>query len=126
MAKWMITVRQPYVRLLVNGEKTMEIRTRVPNSLNIGDTIYIVEADSFGRIVGAFLVEKIMRYSIFSLIVRKAEEHKVPAEKIVSYAGYRSHLYGITLEKVNSKNFPTNISVFGKKKAPKWFAKLSD
>lgn len=122
----MITVRQPYVRMLVSGEKTMEIRTRVPNSLRIGDTIYIVEADSFGRIVGTFLVEKIMRYSIFSLIARNAEEHKVPAEKIVSYAGYRSHLYGITLKKVNSENFPTNISVFGKIKAPQWFTKICD
>lgn len=122
----MITVRQPYVRMLVSGEKTMEIRTRVPSSLWIGDTIYIIEAGTFGRIAGAFIVKKKMRYSVFFLCNWKEKEHKVPAEKIVSYAGNRTHLYGITLEKVNSKILPSNISVFGKKKAPQWFTKISD
>lgn len=126
MAEWMITVRQPYVRMLVDGEKTMEIRTRVPKTLRIGDTIYVVEADSLGKIVGAFLVKSIMQYSVYYLCYAKTSEHKVPAEKIVSYAGNRRFLYGITLEKVNSKILTTNITVFGKKKAPQWFTRIYD
>lgn len=124
MAEWIITVHQPYVRMLVNGEKTMELRTRVPKSLHLGDTIYIVEAGSSGSIAGGFIVKRIMRYGVYFLCSVLAGDHKVPAEKIFSYAGGRKRLVGISLVKLNSEIFPTNISDFGLKRAPQWFTKI--
>jgi predicted transcriptional regulator len=126
MANWMITVRPPFSRWLVEGIKTMEIRTRIPNELDIDDYVYVVEAASGGKVIGSFIVKKIIIAHPWFLAKPYYKQHRIPYEMFVDYVGKREEICAIELELSCVLNSMATFKDYGLSRAPQWFAKLSD
>lgn len=124
MADWMITVRPPFSRWLVEGKKTMEIRTRIPKDLCIDDFIYVVEAESGGKVVGAFLVKEIFIGHPCFIAKPYYNQHKVPYEMFCKYVGTREKICALKLELRHIPTFMVNVKDYGLTRAPQWFTKL--
>lgn len=126
MAEWMITVSRPYSRWLVEGKKTMEIRTRIPKELNIDDYIYVVEAASGGNVIGYFrVIEIIIAHPCF-IAKPYYYKHRVPYEMFIDYVGIREEIYGIVLNHMYNGASMGNIKDYGLSRAPQWFTKISN
>jgi len=126
MSDWMITVRPPFSRWLVEGIKTMEIRTRIPNELDINDYVYVVEAASGGKVIGRFIVKKIIIAHPRFIAKPYYEQHRVPYEMFVNYVGKREEICAIGLELSCVLNSMATVKDYGLSRAPKWFTKISD
>lgn len=126
MAYWMITVRPPFSRWLVEGKKTMEIRTRIPKDLCIGDFVYVVEAASGGKVIGCFLVGKLIIAHPVFLANPYYSQHRVPFEMFCEYVGSREEVFGICLKLLKKAKVLTNISDFGLSRPPQWFTKIDE
>lgn len=120
----MICVKQPYCNWLIEGIKTMEIRTRIPNQLNIGDKIIVVEKNSGGKVVGSFIVKEICMKSPYILGLLYYDKHKVPHKELMKYAGEKRMLIGIVLQ-MDEYFYPNrHISDYGFSRTPQWFAEV--
>lgn len=126
MSNWLITIKEPYVRRIIEGTKLYEIRTKVPNSLKHGDTIFVVQSASLGKIVFSFDVAGIYRENPAYIWAAHWRFLGVKLLDFQSYVRDRRYVYMIKIQNVRKFNNCPNIHEISMKKAPQWFTKIND
>lgn len=126
MKNYAITIKNPFARWIGEGKKTMELRTRIPNELDIGSSILIVEADNNGKLIGIFEVEEIICAHPIFLGKPYYYQHRVPIELFEKYVGDRDEIYGIKLKKKKIFRYAHYCFEVGIKKSPQWFTEVKE
>ena len=121
---WMITVHKGFVKSFLEGEKDIELRTRVPKALRPGDIIVVAQSGTHNKVV--------MRMSVLSVIkLQPSEMFEMYGKGIqLNYLAYedytngREWVYGIRVYHVAKMNEELHTSDFGIDKAPQWFREV--
>lgn len=120
----MITLHKGFVKSFLEGEKDIELRTRVPKALRPGDIIVVAQSGTHNKVV--------MRMSVLSVIkLAPKEMYRMHGMGIhldyVDYAHYtigREWVYGIRVYHVAEMAGELHTSDFGIKTAPQWFREV--
>lgn len=120
----MITLHKGFVKSFLEGEKDIELRTRVPKALRTGDIIVVAQSGTHNKVV--------MRMSVLSVIkLTPKEMYRMHGMGIhleyVDYAHYtigREWVYGIRTYHVVKFDEELHTSDFGIKTAPQWFREV--
>lgn len=121
---WMITLHKGFVKSFLEGEKDIELRTRVPKALRPGDIIVVAQSGTHNKVV--------MRMSVLSVIKLTPDEmfDKYWKGIQLNYLAYdeytRKHewVYGIRTYNVVKFDEELHTSDFGIDKAPQWFREV--
>lgn len=122
----MITVHKGFVKSFLEGEKDIELRTRVPKALRPGDIVLVAQSGTHNKVV--------MRMSVLSVIKMGPGEMfaKYWRGIQVNYFAYddytRKHewVYGIRVKDVMKMEGELHTSDFGIKTAPQWFREVKN
>lgn len=122
----MITLHKGFVKSFLEGEKDIELRTRVPKALCPGDIVLVAQAGTHNKVV--------MRMSVLSVIKLEPEEMftKYWRGIQVNYLAYhdytkgREWVYGIRVYHVVKMEGELHTSDFGIKTAPQWFKEVKN
>ncbi len=112
------------MKSFLEGEKDIELRTRVPKALRPGDIIVVAQSGTHNKVV--------MRMSVLSVIKLGPEEmfDKYWRGIQVNYLAYhdytkgREWVYGIRVKNVAKMERELHTSDFGINKAPQWFREV--
>lgn len=126
MANWLITIKEPYLHRIVDGTKLYEIRTRVPSSLKRGDTIFVVQSGSSGKIVISFDVAGIYRYTPSFIWAAYWRGLGIKLLDYQSYTRDRRYVYMIEVQNVRKFDNCPNICDISMKRAPQWFTRINN
>ena len=121
---WMITVHKGFIKSFLEGEKDIELRTRVPKALRPGDIVLVAQSGTHNKVV--------MRMSVLSVIkLSPAEMFRKHWKGIqLNYLAYHDYttghewVYGIRVYHVARFEKELHASDFGINKAPQWFRKV--
>ena len=113
-----------FVKSFLEGEKDIELRTRVPKALRPGDIIVVAQSGTHNKVV--------MRMSVLSVIkMGPGEMFRLYWKGIqLNYLAYdeytRKHewVYGIRVYDVVKMEGELHTSDFGISKAPQWFREV--
>ena len=120
----MITLHKGFVKSFLEGEKDIELRTRVPKALRPGDIIVVAQSGTHNKVV--------LRMSVLSVIKLGPGEMFAKYWKGIqlNYLAYdeytRKHewVYGIRTYHVEKMEGELHTSDFGIKTAPQWFREV--
>ena len=126
MSNWLITIKEPYVRRIKEGTKLYEIRTRLPNSLKPGDTIFVVRSASRGEVVLSFSVAGIYRESPSYAWSAHWRVLGITLSDFLTYTRDRRFVNLIEIQNVRKMDNCPNIRDISMKRAPQWFTKIND
>lgn len=118
---YMITILKGFVKLFLSGEKDMELRTRIPQGLQSGDTLIVAQSGTHNRVV--------MRMKVLSIVKLSPDEmfdkhYKNIQLNYLAYADYtrgRQWVYGICVYNVFEYSKELYTTDFGIKYVPQWF-----
>lgn len=121
---WMITLHKGFVKSFLEGEKDIELRTRVPKALQPGDIIVVAQSGTHNKVV--------MRMSVMSVIKLGPGEMFAKYWRGIqlNYLAYHDYtkghewVYGIRMCDVAKVEGELHTSDFGIKKAPQWFREV--
>lgn len=117
---WIVTLHRQFIKSILSGDKTLEVRTRIPKSLRVGDRIYCVEAGSHGKIRLCFTVSDIVSTDPEMLWDSYAGRIQVNYLAYSEYFKGRTQAFGIGISNVTPlKNRDTDF-------IPQWFKKIND
>lgn len=122
---YMITLETAFVHAVKNGEKTIEVRTRIPKKLSSGDILLIAQKSSHGRVALRCRVAHIL--AIDPEILFRDYGHLLGCshEYYNLYTSGHDIVYGIVLTEIFE--FPEIITTqsFDIDRAPQWFTFVS-
>lgn len=121
---WMITLHKGFVKSFLEGEKDIELRTRVPKALRPGDIIVVAQSGTHNKVV--------MRMSVLSVIKLTPDEmfDKYWKGIQINYLAYedytrnREWVYGIRTYHVVKFDEELHTKDFGIERAPQWFREV--
>lgn len=120
----MITLHKGFVKSFLEGEKDIELRTRVPKALRPGDIIIVAQSGTHNKVV--------MRMSVLSVIKLTPDEMfdkywKGMQLNYLAYEDYtrnREWVYGIRTYHVVKFDEELHTKDFGIERAPQWFREV--
>lgn len=120
----MITLHKGFVKSFLEGEKDIELRTRVPKALRPGDTVLVAQAGTHNKVV--------LQMSVVSVIKLRPDEmfDKYWRGIQLNYLAYHDYtkghewVYGIRMCDVAKVEGNLHTSDFGIKTAPQWFREV--
>lgn len=119
---WAISLHKQYVKSFLEGDKKVEVRTRIPLSLRAGDWIYVIQQNSGGRVVMKMRVSAVLRMS--PQMLWECREHEIQ----VNYLAYRDYFrgrsvaYGLVMDEVVPITEEVYREELGLNGSPQWFA----
>lgn len=118
---YMITLENIFVQAIKNGQKTIEVRTRIPKNLSPGDVILITQKASHGRVVLCCKVSQILEMPPYKLYFHYRQEIFCSFSYYEKYVRGRDKVFGIVLTDIFI--FPDHITTqsFLLERAPQWF-----
>lgn len=121
---WMISLKKKYVDAFLSGKKRVEIRTRLPQKICIGDIVLCEESGSNGQVVFWFEVTKIYRGSPLFLWEQYHSYLCIELDDYLAYTNGRKTIWGLYVEKI--KKIPQGVTIadFGLSKCPNWFTSI--
>lgn len=122
MKNWVITLKQFYAMNIMAGNKTVELRTRVPSALAPGDRIFVSIAGTGGSVLFSFRVSFLDTQSSWVIWSLYRDHMLLHEDTFWSYAGPRHKMTAIGVEDVRLLPSPANVKDFGLKRSPQWFA----
>lgn len=124
MARWLLAIKPEYICKIANGTKGYELRTRVPSTLQPGDTIFCVESGSDGRVVLSFVITTISRYSPQMAWAKYWRYFGIDLIKYQEYTEGKRYINLIGIQQVRIMKASANIHEIGIKRTPQWFSLL--
>lgn len=118
---WCVSLKQKYAERILDGRKTIEIRTRLPKFLSKGDKIFVCTSGSCGQIRFSFRVRRKIfvdpeiawKYYKYQMCISRVDYEK--------YIGGRSFVWLVEIEGLQVYNPPHNITELNIKRPPMWF-----
>ena len=118
---WCVSLKQKYAERILDGRKTIEIRTRLPRFLSKGDKIFVCTSGSCGQIHFSFRVRRknfvdpeiAWKYYWDQMCISRVDYEK--------YIGGRSFVWLVEIEGLQVYNPPHNIKELNIKRPPMWF-----
>lgn len=121
---WIITIKEKYIKKILNGTKLYEVRTKIPKELRMDDRIFVCEPKTSGKVVAMFEVSGIYSYAKFGAWGLHRFWMGIEEKEYFKYVQNKSIVHLIKVKNVKSIEKPHYITEFGLKKAPQWFAKV--
>jgi len=123
---WMITVHKGFVKSFLEGEKDIELRTRIPKDLQPGDDIVVAQAGSGNKVVLHMMVWRVHKLSPDEMFRRFHRNIQVNHLAYENYTKGHEWMYGIQCCCIVPTKREVHTSDFGIEKAPQWFRKVKD
>ena len=117
-----ITVEPGYAEAIAKGQKQIELRTRIPRGLKMGDIIVVCVKGAGGRVACWFEVGDVLCLLPATMWYRYGSALYIDWFDYWDYVGEREHVYGIVIRCVFTTGKPLNIRQFGLERAPQWFS----
>ena len=121
----MITLHKQFVKSFLEGEKEIELRTRVPKKLQKDDIIVVAQSGTHNKVVMKMSVLSVIKLSPTEMFERYYRSIQVNYLAYKNYTKAREWVYGIKTCNVKKLDEGLHTSDFGIKKAPQWFRKVS-
>ena len=116
MTIWLASLHPEWAELIKSGEKTMEIRKRIPKDMKSGDTIVFYTTLPVGEIQLACKIDDVIDFDIshheyVEGLTGLYRHHKIDDEKLLQYlspnVGKNKKAHGIKLSNVQTiTDFP--------------------
>jgi predicted transcriptional regulator len=121
---WMITVHKGFVKSFLEGEKDIELRTRIPKDLQPGDDILVAQAGSGNKVVLHLMVWRIHKLSPAEMFRKYWKGIQVNYLAYEDYTKGHEVVYGIQTCFAVPVKGNLHTSDFGIDKAPQWFREV--
>ena len=121
---WMITVHKGFVKSYLEGEKDIELRTRVPKALQPGDIIVVTQSGTHNKVVLQMLVLSVIKLGPGEMFAKYWRGIQVNYLAYDEYTRKHEWVYGIRVKDVAKMEEELHTSDFGISKAPQWFRKV--
>lgn len=119
----MITVHKGFICSILEGDKTLEIRTRIPHSLNIGDVLLICQSGNGNNVSIRAYVGGIIKTTPGIMFGNFFKQIQLNCLAYDDFTKGSLWVYGIMLSDVKPFDCPT--SLLGIDKNPQWFRRVS-
>jgi len=121
---WMITLHKGFVESFLEGEKDIELRTRIPKELKEGDDILVAQAGSGNKVVLHLMVWRIHKLSPAEMFRKYWKGIQVNYLAYEDYTKGHEVVYGIQTCFAVPVKGELHTTDFGIEKAPQWFRKV--
>ena len=121
---WMITVHKGFVKSFLEGEKDIELRTRVPKALQPGDIIVVAQSGTHNKVVLQMSVLSVIKLGPGEMFRKYWRGIQVNYLAYDEYTRKHEWVYGIRVKDVVKMEGELHTSDFGISKAPQWFRKV--
>lgn len=118
---YMITLEKIFVQAIKDGQKIIEVRTRIPKNLSEGDVILIAQKASHGRVVLHCKVNHILEMHPDKLYTNFRYQIHCPFSYYRQYTHGRDKVFGIVLTCVSVLPVQITTQMFLLERAPQWF-----
>ena len=118
---WMITVHKGFVKSFLEGEKDIELRTRVPKALRPGDIVLVAQSGTHNKVVLRMSVLSVIKLTPSEMFERYYKGIQLNYLAYEDYTKGRQWVYGIRVKNVAKMEGELHTSDFGIKTAPQWF-----
>lgn len=122
---WAITLRPPFVEKVVSGVKAYEIRTRLPRDFDIGDEVFVVQAETGGEVVLVFRVCDIL----IGTPRRMWELYKrglgISESEFFFYTAMGAYVYLIKMENVKRLEPSWTLEDLQLRHVPQWIVRVN-
>ncbi len=123
---WMITLEKKYCDAILEGRKTIEVRTRIPRALVPGDYVVVVEKGTKGRVVFSFDIDCLITSTPDLLWKNYKGTMAIDEIDYLAYTKGKYRVYGLCVRKVYKYTVDLTMEDFGVYRAPQWFVKCSE
>lgn len=121
---WMITLHKGFVKSFLEGEKDIELRTRVPKALQRGDIIVVAQSGTHNKVVMQMSVLSVIKLQPSEMFERYGKEIQLNYLAYEDYTKGHQCVYGIRVYHVAEMAGELHTSDFGIEKAPQWFREV--
>lgn len=121
---WVISLHKHFVKSFLEGDKKVEVRTRVPSALRPGDWLYVIQTNSGGRVVMKLRVQTVWRMS--PTLLWDCVSHLIQVNYL-AYSDYfkgKSVAYGILIDEVVPIVDEVYREDLGLNRTPQWFSSM--
>lgn len=122
---WMITVHKGFVKSFLEGEKDIELRTRVPKALRPGDIIVVAQSGTHNKVVLQMSVLSVIKMGPGEMLAKYWRGIQVNYLAYDEYTRKHEWVYGIRVKDVVKMEGELHTSDFGINKAPQWFREVT-
>lgn len=123
---WMITVHKGFVKSFLEGEKDIELRTRVPKALQPGDIIVVAQSGTHNKVVLQMSVLSVIKMGPGEMFAKYWRGIQVNYLAYDEYTRKHEWVYGIRVKDVAKMEEELHTSDFGIDKAPQWFREVKE
>jgi len=106
----LLSIKPIYAKKIINGQKTVELRKRIPKSLNKGDRIVLYVSSPYKEICGSFTVGGIIRDEIKKLWVKIKENACISKQEFENYFSTNDYGYGILIDRYQNFSKPISLA----------------
>ena len=121
---WMITVHKSFVKSFLEGEKDIELRTRVPKALRPGDIIVVAQSGTHNKVVMRMSVMSVIKLGPGEMFAKYWRGIQLNYLAYDEYTRKHEWVYGIRTYNVVKFDEELHTSDFGIDKAPQWFREV--
>lgn len=121
----MITIHKEWVKSILDGKKSIELRTRIPKELQHNDVILVAQSETHNRVALAMMVHSIIKLHPDEMFDKYWREIQVNNLAYKDYTKDREWVYGIKIYNVVKLRKELHTDDFGINKAPQWFRKVN-
>lgn len=84
--EWVLTIKQPYVNLIFEGKKTLEVRKKIPKEIKGGDKVFVCVKGNGSKICASFVVADIVCVSVFRMNEYYSDFTCLKYDDLIKYA----------------------------------------
>lgn len=122
---WMISLKEEFANAIVEHRKFVELRTRVPSSIEVGDYVFACVAGSGGMVKLGFQVCEIIASRPSWVWSKYGNELAIDREAFDLYVEGRSIVYGLRWGYIVYRERPWWLEEFGLLHSPRWFSRVN-
>ena len=122
---WAITLHKQFVKSFLEGDKKVEVRTRIPKALRTGDWLFVIQEGTGGRVVMKLRVFGVLKMSPAVLWERRWKEIQVNYLAYSEYFKGRQVAYGIIVDEVVPITEEVYREELGLTGSPQWFSSVT-
>lgn len=123
---WMITVHKGFVKSFLEGEKDIELRTRVPKALRPGDIIVVAQSGTHNKVVMRMSVMSVIKLGPGEMFAKYWRGIQLNYLAYDEYTRKHEWVYGIRTYNVVKFDEELHTSNFGIERAPQWFREVKE
>lgn len=125
MSKIILSIKEPYVKKIFDGTKTVEYRKSCPQRKDVTHVL-IYETVPIRRVVGEFRLQGILQGTPQEIWNQTASVGGIEKDKYDDYFKGRNKAYALQIVEVKKYQFPKELSYYNLKQPPQGFYYLED